>query len=135
VSDRLRLDARQTADFRCVIEHVLRTEAEAFASGFVTTGADRLRALPTYYAALNGAASFPTVQCNAPWVSAVIEANGAVRPCFFHDPVGNVRQKPFDAIMREDFPGFRQVLDVARNDRCRRCVCSIKVGVRNMPWR
>src|SRR6267142_1630206 len=26
--------------------------------------------------------------CNAPWTSAVVETDGTVRPCFFHQPVG-----------------------------------------------
>ena len=31
-------------------------------------------------------------RCNAPWVSAVIEASGDVRPCFFHPALGNIHQ-------------------------------------------
>ena len=31
-------------------------------------------------------------RCNAPWVSAVIEASGDVRPCFFHPVLGNIHQ-------------------------------------------
>ena len=25
-----------------------------------------------------------------PWVSAVVESDGTVRPCFFHKPIGNI---------------------------------------------
>jgi radical SAM protein with 4Fe4S-binding SPASM domain len=60
------------------------------------------------------------------WVSAVVEANGAVRPCFFHPPVGNVREAPLDRILREDLPAFRRKLSVATDPLCERCVCSIR---------
>lgn len=30
--------------------------------------------------------------CNAPWVSALIETDGTVRPCFFHRSLGNIHQ-------------------------------------------
>jgi hypothetical protein len=29
-------------------------------------------------------------RCNAPWVSAVVETDGAVRPCFFQQAIGNL---------------------------------------------
>jgi MoaA/NifB/PqqE/SkfB family radical SAM enzyme len=135
VPDHLRLDARQAAEFRSVIEQVLRNEREAFASGFVSNSPEKLRRLPTYYAALNGTAPFPPVACNAPWVSAVLEANGDVRPCFFHQVIGNVRKRSLDVIVREDLPAFRQELDVACNATCQRCVCSLKVSMRHVPWR
>jgi MoaA/NifB/PqqE/SkfB family radical SAM enzyme len=133
--DFLRLDARQCAEFRGIIECVLRNESEAFATGFVTNSPERLRRLPAYYAALNGTAPFPPVACNAPWASAVLEANGDVRPCFFHKVIGNVRLRPFDDILHDDLPAFRRDLDVRADATCQRCVCSLKVGMRNAPWR
>ncbi|MEO5998836.1 MAG: SPASM domain-containing protein [Chitinophagaceae bacterium] len=32
---------------------------------------------------------FPFKKCNAPWVSTVIEADGTVTPCFFHEAIRN----------------------------------------------
>jgi radical SAM protein with 4Fe4S-binding SPASM domain len=68
-------------------------------------------------------------------VSAVVEGNGDVRPCFFHDAIGNVRRQPLDAIVRRHLRAFRATLDTTTNDTCARCVCSLKTGWRNQPWR
>ena len=65
--------------------------------------------------------------CNAPWVSAVVEASGAVRPCFFHPPIGQVDSSTtlFDVLNGSRAVAFRAALDVASNPVCRRCVCSL----------
>ena len=65
--------------------------------------------------------------CNAPWVSAVVETDGAVRPCFFHPPVGRVdgNSTLLDVINGERAVAFRAALEVASNAVCRRCVCSL----------
>ncbi len=59
--------------------------AEELASGFIAESAERLRArILGHFAAHAGQGDFAPLTCNAPWVSAVIEADGTVRPCFFH---------------------------------------------------
>lgn len=64
--------------------------------------------------------------CNAPWVSAVIEEDGSVRPCFFHPPIGNANQLTLEeAINSEAALTFRSRLDIASNPTCQRCVCSL----------
>jgi MoaA/NifB/PqqE/SkfB family radical SAM enzyme len=122
----LLLDRDEIAEFRAIVEALIGNESEAFRSGFIAETPDKLRRLPEYYAALRGEGPFPKVSCNAPWVSAVIEANGAVRPCFFHPPLGNVREAPLERILRVDLPVFRRTLAVATNPLCERCVCSIR---------
>ncbi len=65
-------------------------------------------------------------RCNAPWVSAVWEAGGEVRPCFFHPPVGNTSGSDLQAVINGPAAvAFRASLDVASNEICRRCVCSL----------
>lgn len=125
----LKLEAHEIDEFRSVIEGTIATHAEAFRSGFIAERPEKLRQLPLYYAALRSTDAFPPVSCNAPWVSAVVEANGAVRPCFFHPAIGNIRQKPLVEILRRDLPAFRRDLDVSSDPICERCVCSIKVGL------
>jgi MoaA/NifB/PqqE/SkfB family radical SAM enzyme len=122
----LLLDGDEIDEFRSVVEAVIANEGEAFLSGFIAEKPEKLRRLPEYYAALRGGRPFPPVSCNAPWVSAVVEADGAVRPCFFHRPIGNVRSAPLERILKEDMPGFRRELDVATDPLCERCVCSIR---------
>jgi Fe-coproporphyrin III synthase len=64
--------------------------------------------------------------CNAPWVSAVIEVDGSVRPCFFHPPIGNAHQLTLEeAINTETALSFRGRLKIASNPICQRCVCSL----------
>lgn len=64
--------------------------------------------------------------CNAPWVSAVVEVDGSVRPCFFHRKVGNGAFDALeDAINSEEAMKFRSTLNIADNPTCRRCVCSL----------
>jgi MoaA/NifB/PqqE/SkfB family radical SAM enzyme len=117
-----------------LIDRTARDLAHEFGSGFISETPEKLRRIPRYYRALRGEGPFPPVSCNAPWVSAVVEANGAVRPCFFHEPVGTVREKPLPSIIHDDLPRFRRGLVVARDPVCRRCVCSLKVGARSRVW-
>ncbi|HYM11884.1 MAG TPA: SPASM domain-containing protein, partial [Bryobacterales bacterium] len=65
-------------------------------------------------------------RCNAPWVSAVVESDGTVRPCFFHQPVGSVRGRGLREVLNSpQAVEFRRSLDVSTNPICRRCVCSL----------
>lgn len=103
---------------------------EDFASGFLAESREKLRRrLSGHFAALLGLGEPPPVACNAPWVSSVIEADGTVRPCFFHPPIGNARAADDLAEVLNAPPAvaWRRGLDVARNEVCRRCVCSLRL--------
>jgi MoaA/NifB/PqqE/SkfB family radical SAM enzyme len=126
----LLLSREEVEEFGQVVEEVIASHASDFASRFIAESPERLRRLPRYYAAQRGMGAFPAVHCNAPWASAVIEANGAVRPCFFHRAVGNVRERSLRDIMAQEMVAFRRQLDVAEDATCRRCVCSLRVGLR-----
>ena len=64
--------------------------------------------------------------CNAPWVSAVVEVDGSVRPCFFHRPIGNITSSTLEEVINgEPAQAFRQSLDMETDATCRRCVCSL----------
>jgi len=130
----LALGPDEVGAFEQIVERTIVAYQGDFASGFIAESPDRLRRLPQYYAALGGARPFPLVSCNAPWVSVVVEANGAVRPCFFHEPVGNVRTTPLADIVTRNLRAFRQSLDVSADPVCTRCVCSLKAGWRRAPW-
>lgn len=130
----LRLTPTAVDEFKRVLTTFERTHARDIASGFVAEPVAKLRQLAQYYAAINGDATFPTKHCNAPWTSLVIEANGDVRPCFFHEVVDNVRRTPLVDIARHRMPSFRAALNVATNTTCERCVCSLKLGWRDQPW-
>jgi MoaA/NifB/PqqE/SkfB family radical SAM enzyme len=64
--------------------------------------------------------------CNAPWVSAVVEVDGSVRPCFFHRTIGNITSSTLEEVINgEKAQEFRESLDVENDATCRRCVCSL----------
>jgi len=94
--------------------------------GFIAESPDRLMEIHTYYAALQGLAPFPYRKCNAPWVSAVVEADGNVRPCFFHEAMGNIHEGELKAVLNsEQAVRFRKDLDVASHPTCEKCVCRL----------
>jgi MoaA/NifB/PqqE/SkfB family radical SAM enzyme len=128
------LDRHEIREFRALIDALVVARAGDFSSGFIVESPDKLRRLAQYYAAMIGDEPFPPVACNAPWVSAVIEANGDVKPCFFHAPVGNIRRAPIPALVRRDLRAFRASLDVGVNPVCERCVCSLNATWRRAPW-
>ena len=112
---------RQLADLE-------RDHAADFASGFIVESPDKLRRrLLWHFQAVHGLRPFPPQRCNAPWVSSVIEADGAVRPCFFHRAIGNVHDGGgLDAVLNgADAQAFRHALDVSTDPICRRCVCTL----------
>jgi MoaA/NifB/PqqE/SkfB family radical SAM enzyme len=116
-------DVRAFAD---LVERTIVERAADFASGFIAESADKLRRLPRYYAALLGAGPFPENRCNAPWTSTVIEADGAVRPCFFHRSLGSIHEQPLATILNgRDARRFRRELDVKTDPICHRCVCTL----------
>ncbi len=60
--------------------------------GFVVERPAKLRRIAHHFRAHVGQAQHVAPRCNAPWVSAVIEASGEVRPCFFHPGAGKYSQ-------------------------------------------
>jgi MoaA/NifB/PqqE/SkfB family radical SAM enzyme len=98
-----------------------------FKNGFVAGGRASLDRMLRYYRALAGHGEFPPVECNAPWVSGVLDADGTVRPCFFHNAYGTAASGLEAAINSPTAIAFRRSLDVSRNATCQRCVCSLKM--------
>ncbi len=95
-------------------------------NGYIAENAAKLRKIAQHFRAHLGLGSAMSPRCNAPWVSAVVETNGAVRPCFFHQPIGNLQAGTFEEIINgEAARAFRRRLDVATNPVCRNCVCSL----------
>jgi MoaA/NifB/PqqE/SkfB family radical SAM enzyme len=108
---------------RLITEH--RADLEL---GFVVETPDKLRRIVQHCRAQVGQAEHLAPRCNAPWVSAVIESSGDVRPCFFHPVLGNIHRQTLEQIVnRPEALSFRANLDVASNEICKRCVCSLYV--------
>jgi MoaA/NifB/PqqE/SkfB family radical SAM enzyme len=94
-------------------------------TGFVLESPEKLRRITLHFRAHLGLAEPVAPRCNAPWVSAVIEADGTVRPCFFHRRIGRIGRRSLRQVLNgPEGLAFRSSLDVARDPVCRRCVCS-----------
>lgn len=131
--DRAREVALEPQDLPALDAELSAMERECaldFASAFIAEPPEKLRRrLHQYFAALLGSGDFAPNDCNAPWVSTVVESDGTVRPCFFQPPLGNVRQAgSLEAVLNAPAAiAWRKGLDTHRNAICRKCVCSISL--------
>jgi MoaA/NifB/PqqE/SkfB family radical SAM enzyme len=130
----LLLTREDVGELEASIESLIQREAGALAERKIVPGPDGLRRLAGYFRAQLGEGEFPPVACNAPWTSVFIGADGSVRPCFFQPAVGNLREQPLAELLTRAMPRFRRGLDVATDEICRRCVCSLKTGLRTRLW-
>jgi Fe-coproporphyrin III synthase len=108
------------------IERLIVEFAGDIRDKFISETAEKLRRIPRRFREHLGQASPMSPICNAPWVSAVVEVDGSVRPCFFHRAVGNIASSTLEEVVNgEAAQLFRKNLDVAKDLTCRRCVCSL----------
>jgi len=112
-----------------VIEPLFTNYKQDFQDHFIAESAEKIEKIYTYYSALHGLNSFPYKKCNAPWVSTVIEADGSVRPCFFHPTIGNIKTNSLNEILNShDAKQFRKTLDMDTNSTCVKCVCYLNLS-------
>ena len=108
------------------VERVITHRPQDIDAGFIRESPEKLRRIVHHFRAHLGLVEPIAPQCNAPWVSAVVEADGTLRPCFFHQPLGNVTEKGLRQVINApEAVRFREDLDVATNPVCRRRVCSL----------
>jgi MoaA/NifB/PqqE/SkfB family radical SAM enzyme len=125
---RVALMSEEVDELAAEVERLIEEHYADLESGFVVETPGKLRRIVQHFRAHVGQAENVAPRCNAPWVSAVIESSGDVRPCFFHPALGNIhRQALPDIINSPEALHFRSNLDVARNEICKRCVCSLYV--------
>lgn len=118
-------------ELKAITEKIIAEMKPDFESGFIAENPEKLRKIPAYYAAIRGHSGFPYKKCNAPWVSTVVEADGTVRPCFFHPPSGNIHQHSLEEIVNSEASiRFRRELDMASNETCIKCVCYLNLAPR-----
>jgi MoaA/NifB/PqqE/SkfB family radical SAM enzyme len=112
-----------------VLDRLIRDHSKLFLHGFIAESPAKLQLIHEYYSAAYNHNPYPSKKCNAPWVSAVVEADGAVRPCFFHDVVGNIHEEGLaDIINGEKAFRFRKELDMDCNSTCQKCVCYLNLS-------
>ena len=132
--DRVAMTSDEIDALEVEIERLVHEERGSPDSRFVVESPIKLRRIVQHFRAHVGQGTHVAPRCNAPWVSAVVEASGDVRPCFFHPAVGNIhRQALPDIINGPEALHFRSTLDIASNPICRRCVCSLYIPRQDEP--
>jgi MoaA/NifB/PqqE/SkfB family radical SAM enzyme len=127
-ADRVALTPAEIDALESEIERLIDEQHTDLKSSFVVENAQKLRRIVQHFRVHAHQTEPVAPRCNAPWVSTVIEASGDVRPCFFHPVMGNIYRQPLAEIVNSpQAQQFRATLDVANNEVCRRCVCSLYI--------
>jgi Fe-coproporphyrin III synthase len=124
--DEIGLSRAEIAALWAEAEALILENAADFHNRYIVESPEKLRRIVRRFEEHLGDFAPFAPQCNAPWVSAVIEVDGTVRPCFFHQKIGNLAGHTLEQVLNgEEARRFRSSLDVASNPICRRCVCSL----------
>jgi MoaA/NifB/PqqE/SkfB family radical SAM enzyme len=120
------LDGAELQELSVEIEALIDQKSEDIASGFIRESPEKLRRLAERFRERIEGTPPKAPQCNAPWVSTVLEVDGSLRPCFFHAPIASTAYANLsDALNSPRAIEFRATLDVPGNPTCQRCVCSL----------
>jgi MoaA/NifB/PqqE/SkfB family radical SAM enzyme len=120
------LSRAELAELEDEVDLLIRDYEGEITTGFIREDARKLRRLVSHFRAALGLERPVSPICNAPWVSAVIETDGNVRPCFFHRSVGNLNYGTLTEVINAP-PAlqFRGELDIEAHPTCQNCVCSL----------
>jgi MoaA/NifB/PqqE/SkfB family radical SAM enzyme len=123
------ISENELPELLAVIKDVFNKHVDDFEDGYIAESNNKILDIYHYYAAFYGLNAFPYKKCNAPWVSTVIEADGSVRPCFFHEAIGNIRDNSLAEILNsEGAVNFRKTLNMGVNPTCVKCVCTLNLS-------
>jgi MoaA/NifB/PqqE/SkfB family radical SAM enzyme len=126
--DEVLLAKEELEELRTVVNEIIDNYKIDIEHGFIAESTEKLSNIYSYYAGWYGFNPFPYKKCNAPWVSTVIEPDGTVRPCFFHNPIGNIRKNSLDEILNSDHAiNFRRTLNMDTDSTCIKCVCHLNL--------
>lgn len=128
------LNEKEVREFERIVKESFHQFTDLYHSKYIAESPEKMMDIVNYYKGLLGMHDFPKKVCNAPWVSAVIESDGEVKPCFFHPSYGNINQGNFaDIINSPSAISFRKKLNMEKDPVCERCVCSLYVGLTASP--
>ncbi|MEP7236593.1 MAG: radical SAM protein [Ferruginibacter sp.] len=123
------LSEKDLDELQIIIANLFIAFKNEFANKFIAESMEKIRNIYLYYAAYYNRNEFPYKKCNAPWVSTVIEADGSVRPCFFHEAYGNIKTGSLNNIINSERAiDFRKNLDVSNDPTCIKCVCYLNLS-------
>ncbi len=124
--EEIALNLHDADQFELILKESFVTLKKEYQTKFIAESPEKMLSLVKHYRAAFGSDSFPKKKCNAPWVSAVIEPNGDVLPCFFHKAYGNIYKDSFTTIINSKKAiEFRKQLNIDTNATCQKCVCSL----------
>ena len=122
------LNKTEIQEFELLLRNSFVDFKEEYESKFIAESPNKMMAILQHYKGLAGLEGFPEKKCNAPWVSAVIESDGSLLPCFFHKPYGNINEHSFEELINSKKAiDFRKRLNVDKDPICQRCVCSLHI--------
>jgi MoaA/NifB/PqqE/SkfB family radical SAM enzyme len=108
------------------IDLLIHEHRADIANKFIVEPPEKLHRIARHFRVHLGQVPPEAPWCNAPWVSAVVEVDGAVRPCFFHPKIGSLKTATLEeALNSDEAQSFRSTLNIPENTICRRCVCSL----------
>jgi MoaA/NifB/PqqE/SkfB family radical SAM enzyme len=120
------LDLKEVSALEEEIELLILQYKVAIDHKYIAESESKLRRIARRFREHLGQLTPQAPICNAPWVSAVVEVDGSVRPCFFHRTIGNITSSTLEEVINgEAAQEFRQSLDIENDATCRRCVCSL----------
>jgi MoaA/NifB/PqqE/SkfB family radical SAM enzyme len=120
------LSADEVAALEAEIDLLIHDCSDDLASKFIVESPEKLHRIARHFRAHLGQLPFVAPRCNAPWVSAVVEVDGTVRPCFFHQANGSIKDATLEETLNSgEAQSFRSTLNIADNPICKRCVCSL----------
>ena len=127
------LTAEDLPEFGAILDEMEHTHAAHFADGRIAESPAKLRRLYDYFAEPLGLGEFEGPRCNAPHISAVVNWDGRLQPCYFLPAWGKLNG---DGVELEDAlndPAAVALRTAYRNGEraeCARCVCPLYRGPR-----
>jgi MoaA/NifB/PqqE/SkfB family radical SAM enzyme len=125
-SDEVGLTGAEVVALEAEIEALIQSYQAEIRTGFIAENGVKLRRIARRFRERLEGTAPQAPMCNAPWVSAVMEVDGGVRPCFFHPSTASTQGSTLEQALNSPAAmSFRSHLDVATNPTCQRCVCSL----------
>lgn len=123
----LALSQEELPELENILDQLQKSHKKQFKDKKIVETPEKLRrVLYDYFSAVNGLQPFQGPLCNAPHVSAVIEVDGRIRPCFFLPSGAKVGKIPLaQALNQPKMLDLRRAFDQDKLQECKRCVCPL----------
>ncbi len=125
------LTAEDLPEFNAVLDSLEQTHTTQFTNGQIAESPTKLRRLYDYFAAPHKKATFQPPRCNAPHISAVVNVDGKLQPCYFLPAGGDLKQHDLETVINApEMVVLRKAYRDGERSECTRCVCPLYRGPR-----